>query len=196
MNNIYHETLGNLNAHKLENEMLREKLNVVKGEYYKSEANGKEEMSSLKAQVAVLREQLANYEIIEKEIDEAVVSLARINPNDNSIYTHTLNSIPTSNKRRIQQALGLAQRLQAKQREHEETQELLRRREEELEKTSNELKIARSLLEKTNQPYSYLVSNIEEKEKEVLMLRGENRKLDQNYENMKEEYRELKRQLE
>lgn len=61
VNNIYHETLGNLNAHKLENEMLREKLNVVKGEYYKSEANGKEEMSSLKAQVAVLREQLANY---------------------------------------------------------------------------------------------------------------------------------------
>ena len=40
------------------------------------------------------------------------------------------------------------------------------------------------------------MSNIEEKEKEVLMLRGENRKLDQNYENMKEEYRELKRQLE
>lgn len=36
VNNIYHETLGNLNAHKLENEMLREKLNVVKGEYYKS----------------------------------------------------------------------------------------------------------------------------------------------------------------
>ena len=40
------------------------------------------------------------------------------------------------------------------------------------------------------------MSNIEEKEKELLMLRGENRKLDQNYENMKEEYRELKRQLE
>lgn len=118
VNSIYHETLGNLNAHKLENEMLREKLNVVKGEYYKAEANGKEEMSSLKAQVAVLREQLANYEIIEKEMDEAVLSLAKLSPNDNSLYTHTLNSIPTSNKRRIQQALGLAQRLQAKQREH------------------------------------------------------------------------------
>lgn len=28
------------------------------------------------------------------------------------------------------------------------------------------------------------------------MLRNENKKLDQNYENIKEEYRELKRQLE
>ena len=58
------------------------------------------------------------------------MSLAKINPNDNSIFTGTLNSIPSSNKRRIQQALGLAQRLQAKQREHEETQELLRKRED------------------------------------------------------------------
>lgn len=65
-----------------------------------------------------------------------MVSLARISPNDNGIFINTLNSIPTSNKRRIQQALGLAQRLQAKQREHEESLELLRRREEELEKAT------------------------------------------------------------
>lgn len=95
--------------------MLREKLNCLKGEYYKQDANNKDEMSSLKAQVHVLREQLANYELIEKEIDEAVLSLGRLNPNDNSILTHTLTSVPSSNKRRIQQALGLAQRLQAKQ---------------------------------------------------------------------------------
>lgn len=96
--------------------MLREKVNVVKGEYYRAEANGKEEMSSLKAQVAVLREQLANYEAIEREMDDAVLSLAKLSPNDNAIYTSTLASVPTANKRRIQQALGLAQRLQAKQR--------------------------------------------------------------------------------
>ena len=75
-------------------------------------------MSNIKAQLAVLREQLANYELIEKEIDEAVISLGSLKPNDNGIFTSTLQSIPTSNKRRIQQALGLAQRLQAKQREH------------------------------------------------------------------------------
>lgn len=51
-------------------------------------------------------------------------------------------------------------------------------------------------MEKANQPYNYLVSNIEEKEREILALRGENKKLDQGYQNMKEEYRELKRRLE
>jgi hypothetical protein len=47
--------------------------------------------------------------------------MAKINPNDNNIFTHTLTSVPTANKRRIQQSLGLAQRLQAKQKEHEDT---------------------------------------------------------------------------
>jgi predicted nuclease with TOPRIM domain len=40
------------------------------------------------------------------------------------------------------------------------------------------------------------VGNIEEKEKEILVLRSENKKIDQSYQNIREEYRELKRQLE
>jgi progesterone-induced-blocking factor 1 len=100
--------------------MLREKVNLLKGEFYKSEATAKDNLSSLKAQVAVMREQLANYELIEKEIDEAVVSLSSLKPSDNNVYLNTLNSVPTANRRRIQQALGLAQRLQAKQRELDE----------------------------------------------------------------------------
>lgn len=36
MGGIYQETLSNLKAHKLENEMLREKVNLLKAEFYKS----------------------------------------------------------------------------------------------------------------------------------------------------------------
>ena len=35
LNNIYEDTLANLKATKHENEMLREKINVLKTEYYK-----------------------------------------------------------------------------------------------------------------------------------------------------------------
>ena len=45
------------------------------------------------------------------------MSLSSLKPNDNNIFLNTINSVPSSNKRRVQQALGLAQRLQAKQRE-------------------------------------------------------------------------------
>jgi hypothetical protein len=47
------------------------------------------------------------------------MSLGKLNPNDNAIFTNTLSSVPSSSKRRIQQALGLAQRLQAKQKDYE-----------------------------------------------------------------------------
>lgn len=64
MSVLYQETLSNLKAHKLENQMLIEKVNLLKAEFYKSEANAKDANSSLRAQVAVMKEQLANYELI------------------------------------------------------------------------------------------------------------------------------------
>lgn len=42
--------------------------------------------------------------------------MGKINPNQNNIFSNTIHSVPTASKRRIQQAMNLAQRLQAKQR--------------------------------------------------------------------------------
>jgi progesterone-induced-blocking factor 1 len=52
---IYEETLANLKATKVENEMLRDKLNVLKSEYYKAELSSKEEYSTMKAQLVICR---------------------------------------------------------------------------------------------------------------------------------------------
>ena len=51
VSNIYEETLTNLKASKLENEMLRDKVNVLKSEYYKTEIEGKEEFMNMKSQL-------------------------------------------------------------------------------------------------------------------------------------------------
>ena len=68
------------------------------------------------------KEQLLNYELIEKEIDQAVMRISSdngdLNRGDN-VYLNTLSQAPTSNKRRIQQSLNLAQQLQFKQKEVE-----------------------------------------------------------------------------
>ena len=52
--NIYDETLSNLKATTVENEMLRDKLNVLKSEYYKVELSQKDEYSTMKAQLVIL----------------------------------------------------------------------------------------------------------------------------------------------
>ena len=49
ISNIYEDNLANLKASKHENEMLREKINVIKSEYYKCQVDAKEDMTSIKA---------------------------------------------------------------------------------------------------------------------------------------------------
>lgn len=193
--NLYEETLTNLKSLRTENDMLKDKINILKGEYYKLEGSLKEGSAGVRAQLAVSKEQLANYEAIEREIDEAIVGLASkssgFDSNTENIFLQTLQSSPTASKRRIQQALALAQRLNIKQ---NEVKELLKENVEcknRIETLENELRIAKSLLEKGNQPYQHLIRNIEEKEKEALDYKMKLSKVDENYRKLRDEHAKL-----
>lgn len=54
---------------KLENESLKQKLDVLKQEYYKLESMSRQGNGEIKAELAVCKERLAHYEMIEKELD-------------------------------------------------------------------------------------------------------------------------------
>ncbi|CAD8109310.1 unnamed protein product [Paramecium primaurelia] len=185
--NIYEDTLANLKATKHENEMLREKINVLKAEYYKCQVEAKEQMSNINAQLQVAKEQLTNYEGIEKEIDDAIMKSAGNEYDAMNPLLGFMGTVPTSSKRRIQQALNLAQRLQAKQRESEELQKQLREKQSEIERLQEETKLQRDVLDKTHQPHSYLVAHIEEKDREILKYKSLLKKIDQDYQILKAE---------
>ena len=61
---------------KLENEALRSKLDILKSEYYKLESTARQGSSDIKAELMVTKERLANYEMIEKELDQAIMHVA------------------------------------------------------------------------------------------------------------------------
>jgi len=190
--NLYEEAFSNSKTLRIENDMLREKNNVLKGEYYKLEANLKEESAGVKAQLAVAKEQLANYEAIENEIDRAVTGLGKLNELDaNDVYIQTLHGAPTASRRRIQQAIALGQRLNAKQKECEELQSRLAEAEKRRDSLEQELSLAKSLLNKTDQPYSYLISNIEEREVEVRVLKEKAKAKEDDYHALKVEHEQL-----
>jgi hypothetical protein len=54
---------------KLENEALRTKTDILKSEYYKLESTQRQTNCDIKAELAVSKERLGNYELIEKELD-------------------------------------------------------------------------------------------------------------------------------
>jgi progesterone-induced-blocking factor 1 len=54
---------------KLENESLKQKLDVLKQEYYKLESMSRQGNGEIRAELAVCKERLAHYEMIEKELD-------------------------------------------------------------------------------------------------------------------------------
>ncbi|KRX01429.1 hypothetical protein PPERSA_01332 [Pseudocohnilembus persalinus] len=194
--NIYQECNDNLKQTKYENDMLRDKLNILKAEYYKAEGQGKQDQANIRAENAVLKERLREYDQMEKEIDEAVEGMASqqedIKDSDNP-YLLTINNAPTSTKRRVKQAMNLAQKLMLKQKECEHYQKELRSVQQELEVREERLKISEDLLTKTNQPYSMLLSQIEEKEKEMLKFRQVLKQERSDYDNLKEEYNTLKK---
>ena len=73
---LYEDNLILVKETKMENESLRAKIDVLKTEYYKVEAMAREGTADIKAQLAVARERLGNYEMIEKELDSAIMNIA------------------------------------------------------------------------------------------------------------------------
>ena len=73
---LYEDNLILVKETKMENESLRQKIDVLKTEYYKIEATAREGTADIKAQLAVARERLGNYEMIEKELDSAIMNIA------------------------------------------------------------------------------------------------------------------------
>lgn len=99
---------------------------------------------------------MANYESIEKEIDEAIMGTG-LNQEDfqgNNLYLNSIYAAPTSTKRRIHQSLNLAKRLQIKQKENEDLLAVLKEKDQEIERMTDENKVLKDLLDKTNQPYT------------------------------------------
>ena len=105
---LYEENMLLVKETKMESESLRAKIDVLKTEYYKVEAVSREGTAEIRAELAVAKERLANYDMIEKELDSAIMNSAEeagpemdgSNAIGNALI-QTITSAPTTAKRRI-----------------------------------------------------------------------------------------------
>jgi progesterone-induced-blocking factor 1 len=146
--NLYEDNMVLVKETKLESEALKSKIDVLKTEYYKLESTARQGTADIRAELAVAKERLANYELIEKELDQAIMHVA----NDSAVeedgtnaignaLIQTITSAPTTAKRRIQQSLLLANRLQSKQRDYESLQKELLAYKQKIEKLEDDSKL-------------------------------------------------------
>ena len=66
--NLYEDNMVLVKETKLESEALKSKIDVLKTEYYKLESTARQGTADIRAELAVAKERLANYELIEKEL--------------------------------------------------------------------------------------------------------------------------------
>lgn len=154
LQNSYEQSLQSLRHSKAENEMLKEKVDLLRQEYYKAEHKCTTENADVKAQYAVAQAQLQQYAMIEQELDYAI--------ENQGIEV----AAPTTSKRRVQQSLALAKKLTEKQKEAESLKSEVLHLTSELQRLEEENALNKSLLSQSSQPYSYLVKQLESRERE------------------------------
>lgn len=93
---------------KMENTSLSAKIDVLKSEFYKLESTARQGSADIRAELAVAKERLGNYELIEKELDSAIMNVAGDATIDDdgtntigNALIQTITSAPTTSKRRI-----------------------------------------------------------------------------------------------
>jgi hypothetical protein len=76
VSHLYEDNLQQVKDLKLELEAHRQKEEVLRTEYYKLEGLNRQGTASIRAENAVLKERLMSYELIEKELDSAIMNVA------------------------------------------------------------------------------------------------------------------------
>ena len=104
----------------------------------------------------------------------------------------TITSAPTASKRRIQQSLLLANRLQTKQKENEKLQKDILHKNRQIEDLESKVKLSERLLTKSNQPQSYMIADIERAEKELDFANRKIKQLDDVCKKLKHDNETLK----
>jgi chromosome segregation ATPase len=167
----YDEKLSGLNLIKNDNEALKEKNDLLRSEMIKIQSDYKAQLAEYKAQISVLSEKLKAYDNMEDQLDNVINGTPDVGENDNQEIMHVINDIPTSNKRRINQCLNLANKVKELSVENEKLRLINDKINNELREANDHCNLYKGVADKVKQPTSSLITNLQEKEMEIYKLK-------------------------
>ncbi|KAG2952143.1 hypothetical protein PC117_g3040 [Phytophthora cactorum] len=170
---------------RLEVDMLTQKVEAHKEEFARLETTSTTHITHLEAALDVERNKLKEYELLEIDLDGAVVQTGEIaaggegNQVDGSAPSSlkfqevmtTFGAIPTTTKRRFQQSVLLAQKVVKSQREAIALEQKLNEVTSDRSRLQQQIAELKAKLANLHQPQSYLIDKLTRREQE-LQARG------------------------
>uniref|UniRef100_A0A8K9WW27 Progesterone immunomodulatory binding factor 1 n=1 Tax=Oncorhynchus mykiss TaxID=8022 RepID=A0A8K9WW27_ONCMY len=172
---VQEETARNLGQCQMETEKHQKKLEVMTKELYRLQASSEKQITELQAQNAEQQARLQTYEKLEQELDDVTMQAAEIDDEQEAervlfSYGYGAN-VPTTAKRRLRQSVHLARRLLQLEKQNTLLRRDLERRNAHTGQISEELEAANRLLQQAQQPYSYLIDTVRQRDTQILSLR-------------------------
>ncbi|XP_011368083.1 progesterone-induced-blocking factor 1 isoform X1 [Pteropus vampyrus] len=188
---IQEETARNLTQCQLECEKYQKKLEVLTKEFYSLQASSEKRITELQAQNSEHQARLDIYEKLEKELDEIIMQTAEI---ENEVeaervlfsYGYGAN-VPTTAKRRLKQSVHLARRVLQLEKQNSSVLKDLEHQKDQVTQLSQELDRANSLLNQTQQPYSYLIESVRQRDSKIDSLKDCITQLEKDVSNLNKE---------
>ncbi len=153
---------------KNDNEALKEKNDLLRSEMIKNQSEYKAEIAEYKIQLSGLSEKLKIYDNMENELDNAINQAGE--SGDQEII-NIIKEMPTSNKRRINQCLNLANKVRMLSVENEKLKLINDKINKELQNMSDQCNIYKNVANQVKQPNAYLITNLQDKEMEIYKLK-------------------------
>ena len=196
---INEEQKAALTLLKNDNEALKEKNDLLRSEMIKIQSDYKTEIAEYKIQLNVLNEKLKIYDNMENELDNAINQAPVEGESGDQEIINIIKEMPTSNKRRINQCLNLANKVKMLSVENEKLKLINDKINKELQNMSDQCNIYKNVTDQVKQPQAVLISNLQEKEMEIYKLKQDI--IDKDQENNKlrmqcESYQDIIKKME
>ncbi|XP_016145689.1 progesterone-induced-blocking factor 1 [Sinocyclocheilus grahami] len=172
---VQEEMARNLSLCQIECEKHQKKLEVLTKEFYGLQTSSQKRITELQAQNSEQQARLETYERLEKELDDVTMQAAEMENEDEAervlfSYGYGAN-IPTTAKRRLKQSVHLARRVLQLEKQNTLLRRDLERQTTHSSQISEELDAANQLLQQAQQPHSYLIETIRQRDTQIQTLK-------------------------
>ncbi|KAA0722223.1 Progesterone-induced-blocking factor 1 [Triplophysa tibetana] len=172
---VQEETARNLSLCQIDGIKGCSKYNVLTKEFYGLQSSSEKGIIELQTQNSEQQARLETYERLEKELDDVTMQAAEMENEDEAervlfSYGYGAN-IPTTAKRRLKQSVHLARRILQLEKQNTLLRRDLERQTTHSTQISEELKAANKLLQLAQQPHSYLIETVRQRDTQIHLLK-------------------------